>query len=121
MILFFFPPTFPHKELLAPQQVFAKSEGMDKLMVTWTPPDKATTAVQEYVVEWRELHPGAGMQPPLGWLWYSSHAGQLLWLLVAGGQMHWAGFSQVGFFELSRNTLHFSDTIFVPYEGPTRI
>ncbi|XP_055441500.1 interleukin-12 receptor subunit beta-2 isoform X2 [Bubalus kerabau] len=56
-------------ELLAPQQVFAKSEGMDKLMVTWTPPDKATTAVQEYVVEWRELHPGAGMQPPLGWLW----------------------------------------------------
>ncbi|XP_025144283.1 interleukin-12 receptor subunit beta-2 isoform X2 [Bubalus bubalis] len=56
-------------ELLAPQQVFAKSEGMDKLMVTWTPPEKATTAVQEYVVEWRELHPGAGMQPPLGWLW----------------------------------------------------
>ncbi|XP_010848601.1 PREDICTED: interleukin-12 receptor subunit beta-2 isoform X2 [Bison bison bison] len=56
-------------ELLAPQQVLAKSEGMDKLMVTWTPPEKATAAVQEYVVEWRELHPGAGMQPPLGWLW----------------------------------------------------
>ncbi|XP_061267632.1 interleukin-12 receptor subunit beta-2 isoform X2 [Bos javanicus] len=56
-------------ELLAPQQVLAKSEGMDKLMVTWTPPEKATAAVQEYVVEWRELHPGVGMQPPLGWLW----------------------------------------------------
>lgn len=69
MILFFFPPTFPHKELLAPQQVFAKSEGMDKLMVMWTPPEKAAAAVQKYVVEWRELHPGGGMQPPLGWLW----------------------------------------------------
>uniref|UniRef100_A0A8C6D013 Interleukin-12 receptor subunit beta-2 n=1 Tax=Moschus moschiferus TaxID=68415 RepID=A0A8C6D013_MOSMO len=56
-------------ELLAPQQVFAKSEGMDKLMVTWTPPKKAATAVQKYVVEWRELHPGGDMQPPLGWLW----------------------------------------------------
>ncbi|XP_068822061.1 interleukin-12 receptor subunit beta-2 isoform X2 [Capricornis sumatraensis] len=56
-------------ELLAPQQVFAKSEGMDKLMVMWTPPEKAATAVQKYVVEWRELHPGGGMQPPLGWLW----------------------------------------------------
>ena len=65
----FFPPTFPHKELLAPQQVFAKSEGMDKLMVMWTPPEKAAAAVQKYVVEWRELHPGGGMQPPLGWLW----------------------------------------------------
>ncbi|XFF98450.1 hypothetical protein AB1E19_002075 [Capra hircus] len=56
-------------ELLAPQQVFAKSEGMDKLMVMWTPPEKAAAAVQKYVVEWRELHPGGGMQPPLGWLW----------------------------------------------------
>uniref|UniRef100_A0AC11BBG2 Interleukin 12 receptor subunit beta 2 n=1 Tax=Ovis aries TaxID=9940 RepID=A0AC11BBG2_SHEEP len=56
-------------ELLAPQQVFAKSEGMDKLMVMWTPPEKAATAVQKYVVEWRELHPGGGVQPPLGWLW----------------------------------------------------
>lgn len=65
----FFPPTFPHKELLAPQQVFAKSEGMDKLMVMWTPPEKAAAAVQKYVVEWRELHPGGGMQPPLGWFW----------------------------------------------------
>ena len=69
VILFFFPPTFPHKELLAPQQVFAKLEGMDKLMVMWTPPEKAAAAVQKYVVEWRELHPGGGMQPPLGWLW----------------------------------------------------
>uniref|UniRef100_A0A8C2NTU0 Interleukin-12 receptor subunit beta-2 n=1 Tax=Capra hircus TaxID=9925 RepID=A0A8C2NTU0_CAPHI len=56
-------------ELLAPQQVFAKSEGMDKLMVMWTPPEKAAAAVQKYVVEWRELHPGGGMQPPLGWFW----------------------------------------------------
>ncbi|XP_032508537.1 interleukin-12 receptor subunit beta-2 isoform X1 [Phocoena sinus] len=55
--------------LLAPQQVSANSEGVDNLMVTWTPPGKAATAVQEYVVEWRELHPGASTQPPLGWLW----------------------------------------------------
>lgn len=62
-------PLFPHKGLLAPQQVSANSEGVDNLMVTWTPPGKAATAVQEYVVEWRELHPGASTQPPLGWLW----------------------------------------------------
>ncbi|XP_029084383.1 interleukin-12 receptor subunit beta-2 isoform X1 [Monodon monoceros] len=55
--------------LLAPQQVSANSEGVDNLMVTWTPPGKAAAAVQEYVVEWRELHPGASTQPPLGWLW----------------------------------------------------
>ncbi|XP_019774901.1 interleukin-12 receptor subunit beta-2 [Tursiops truncatus] len=55
--------------LLAPQQVSANSEGVDNLMVTWTPPEKAAAAVQEYVVEWRELHPGASTQPPLGWLW----------------------------------------------------
>ncbi|XP_065767302.1 interleukin-12 receptor subunit beta-2 isoform X2 [Muntiacus reevesi] len=60
-------------ELLAPQQVLAKSEGMDKLMVTWTPPEKAAPAVQKYVVEWREFHPGGGMQPPLGWLWSTSY------------------------------------------------
>ncbi|XP_068394109.1 interleukin-12 receptor subunit beta-2 isoform X2 [Eschrichtius robustus] len=54
--------------LLAPQQVSANSEGVDNLVVTWTPPGKAAAAVQEYVVEWRELHPGASTQPPLGWL-----------------------------------------------------
>ncbi|XP_059780291.1 interleukin-12 receptor subunit beta-2 isoform X2 [Balaenoptera ricei] len=54
--------------LLAPQQVSANSEGVDHLVVTWTPPGKAAAAVQEYVVEWRELHPGASTQPPLGWL-----------------------------------------------------
>ncbi|XP_023975491.1 interleukin-12 receptor subunit beta-2 [Physeter macrocephalus] len=54
--------------LLAPQQVSADSEGVDNLVVTWTPPGKAAAAVQEYVVEWRELHPGARTQPPLGWL-----------------------------------------------------
>lgn len=59
-VILFFSPTFPHKELLVPQQVFAKSEGMDKLMVMWTPPEKAATAVQKYVVEWS----GA---PPRGW------------------------------------------------------
>ncbi|KAF4021699.1 hypothetical protein G4228_013103 [Cervus hanglu yarkandensis] len=64
----------PEEELLAPQQVFAKSEGMDKLMVTWTPPEKAAPAVQKYVVEWRELHPGGGMQPPLGWLWSTPYS-----------------------------------------------
>ncbi|XP_070324074.1 interleukin-12 receptor subunit beta-2 isoform X2 [Odocoileus virginianus] len=61
-------------ELLAPQQVFAKSEGMDKLMVTWTPPEKSAPAVQKYVVEWREFHPGGGMQPPLGWLWSTPYS-----------------------------------------------
>ncbi|KAB0403665.1 hypothetical protein E2I00_015226 [Balaenoptera physalus] len=54
--------------MLAPQQVSANSEGVDNLVVTWTPPGKAAAAVQEYVVEWRELHPGASTQPPLGWL-----------------------------------------------------
>uniref|UniRef100_A0A8C0CIP2 Interleukin-12 receptor subunit beta-2 n=1 Tax=Balaenoptera musculus TaxID=9771 RepID=A0A8C0CIP2_BALMU len=54
--------------LLAPQQVSANSEGVDNLVVTWTAPGKAAAAVQEYVVEWRELHPGASTQPPLGWL-----------------------------------------------------
>nr|XP_017528196.2 interleukin-12 receptor subunit beta-2 [Manis javanica]XP_036880260.1 interleukin-12 receptor subunit beta-2 [Manis javanica] len=54
--------------LLAPRQVSANSEGMDNILVTWEPPGKAAPAVQEYVVEWRELHSGGSMQPPLNWL-----------------------------------------------------
>ncbi|XP_036303780.1 interleukin-12 receptor subunit beta-2 [Pipistrellus kuhlii] len=54
--------------LLAPGQVSANSEGMDSIMVTWEPPGEAASAVQEYVVEWRELHPGPGTWPPLNWL-----------------------------------------------------
>ncbi|XP_057572820.1 interleukin-12 receptor subunit beta-2 isoform X3 [Hippopotamus amphibius kiboko] len=54
--------------LLAPRQVSANSEGVDNLMVTWAPPGKAAPAVQEYVVEWRELHLRGSTQPPLGWL-----------------------------------------------------
>nr|KAF6378432.1 interleukin 12 receptor subunit beta 2 [Myotis myotis] len=54
--------------LLAPGQVSANSEGMDSIMVIWEPPGEAASAVQEYVVEWRELHPGRGTRPPLNWL-----------------------------------------------------
>ncbi|XP_027459886.2 interleukin-12 receptor subunit beta-2 isoform X1 [Zalophus californianus] len=55
-------------ELLAPRQVSANSKGVDNIMVTWEPPGKAAPAVQEYVVEWKELHPRGGTQPPLNWL-----------------------------------------------------
>uniref|UniRef100_A0A4X1V5C9 Interleukin-12 receptor subunit beta-2 n=1 Tax=Sus scrofa TaxID=9823 RepID=A0A4X1V5C9_PIG len=54
--------------LLAPQQVSANPEGSDNLLVKWTSPGEGATAVQEYVVEWRELHLRGGMQPPLSWL-----------------------------------------------------
>ncbi|XP_003260212.2 interleukin-12 receptor subunit beta-2 isoform X2 [Nomascus leucogenys] len=54
--------------LLAPRQVSANSEGMDNILVTWQPPSKDPSAVQEYVVEWRELHPGGDTQVPLNWL-----------------------------------------------------
>ncbi|XP_063656686.1 interleukin-12 receptor subunit beta-2 isoform X2 [Pan troglodytes] len=54
--------------LLAPRQVSANSEGMDNILVTWQPPRKDPSAVQEYVVEWRELHPGGDTQVPLNWL-----------------------------------------------------
>ncbi|XP_032282382.1 interleukin-12 receptor subunit beta-2 isoform X3 [Phoca vitulina] len=55
-------------ESLAPRQVSANSKGVDNIMVTWEPPGKAAPAVQEYVVEWKELHPRGGTQPPLNWL-----------------------------------------------------
>ncbi|XP_022352279.1 interleukin-12 receptor subunit beta-2 isoform X2 [Enhydra lutris kenyoni] len=54
--------------LLAPRQVSANSKGVDNIMVTWEPPGKAAPAVQEYVVEWRELRPRGGTQPRLNWL-----------------------------------------------------
>ncbi|XP_072830331.1 interleukin-12 receptor subunit beta-2 isoform X4 [Vicugna pacos] len=53
---------------LAPRQVSADSGGVDSLVVTWAPPGKAACAVGEYVVEWRELHPGGSTQPPVSWL-----------------------------------------------------
>lgn len=61
-------PLYPHKELLVPGQVSANSEGVDNIMVTWEAPGKAAPAVQQYVVEWRALHPGVVMQPPVNWL-----------------------------------------------------
>jgi hypothetical protein len=73
---------------------------MDKLMVTWTPPEKATAAVQEYVVEWRELHPGAGMQPPLGWLWSPPYR---LSALISGTQYS-PSFSRVTKFTFFKET-----------------
>ncbi|XP_025214791.1 interleukin-12 receptor subunit beta-2 isoform X2 [Theropithecus gelada] len=54
--------------LLAPHQVSANSESMDSILVTWQPPRKDLSAVQEYVVEWRQLHPGGDTQIPLNWL-----------------------------------------------------
>ncbi|XP_063553862.1 interleukin-12 receptor subunit beta-2 isoform X2 [Gorilla gorilla gorilla] len=54
--------------LLAPRQVSANSEGMDNILVTWQSPRKDPSAVQQYVVEWRELHPGGDTQVPLNWL-----------------------------------------------------
>lgn len=68
VILFLCFPLFPQKGLPAPRQVSANSKGVDNIMVTWEPPGKAAPAVQEYVVEWRELHPRGGTQPPLNWL-----------------------------------------------------
>ncbi|XP_066232601.1 interleukin-12 receptor subunit beta-2 [Saccopteryx leptura] len=53
---------------LAPGQVSANSEGEDNILVTWEPPGKAASAVQEYVVEWREPRPRGGLRPPLNWL-----------------------------------------------------
>ncbi|XP_037356959.1 interleukin-12 receptor subunit beta-2 isoform X3 [Talpa occidentalis] len=55
-------------ELLAPHQVSASPEGLDNIMVSWEPPAKTAPAVQEYVVEWRELHPGGSTESPLNWL-----------------------------------------------------
>ncbi|XP_017732759.1 PREDICTED: interleukin-12 receptor subunit beta-2 [Rhinopithecus bieti] len=54
--------------LLAPRQVSANSESMGNILVTWQPPRKDLSAVQEYVVEWRQLHPGDDTQIPLNWL-----------------------------------------------------
>ncbi|XP_069334150.1 interleukin-12 receptor subunit beta-2 isoform X2 [Eulemur rufifrons] len=54
--------------LLAPRQVSADSGDMDNIVVTWQPPRKAPSAVQEYVVEWSELRAGGDTQPPLNWL-----------------------------------------------------
>uniref|UniRef100_F7GLA0 Interleukin-12 receptor subunit beta-2 n=1 Tax=Callithrix jacchus TaxID=9483 RepID=F7GLA0_CALJA len=54
--------------LLAPRPVSAYSEGKDGIRVIWQPPRKAPSAVQEYVVEWRELHPKGDTQVPLNWL-----------------------------------------------------
>ncbi|KAK2107189.1 hypothetical protein P7K49_016703 [Saguinus oedipus] len=48
--------------------VSANSEGKDGIRVIWQPPKKAPSAVQEYVVEWRELHPKGDTQVPLNWL-----------------------------------------------------
>ncbi|XP_052029820.1 interleukin-12 receptor subunit beta-2 isoform X1 [Apodemus sylvaticus] len=55
-------------ELLAPQQVSAKSENVDNIMVTWRPPRKAASAVWEYIVEWRALQPGSITTFPPHWL-----------------------------------------------------
>uniref|UniRef100_A0A2K6F9W3 Interleukin 12 receptor subunit beta 2 n=1 Tax=Propithecus coquereli TaxID=379532 RepID=A0A2K6F9W3_PROCO len=55
-------------DLLAPLQVSADSGGVDNIVVTWQPPRKAPSAVEEYVLEWRELRAGGDTQPPLNWL-----------------------------------------------------
>nr|KAF6505565.1 interleukin 12 receptor subunit beta 2 [Rousettus aegyptiacus] len=59
--------------LLTPGQVSANSEGENNIMVTWDPPRRAASAVQEYVVEWRALHSEVVMQPALNWLRSSPH------------------------------------------------
>ncbi|XP_048207502.1 interleukin-12 receptor subunit beta-2 isoform X1 [Perognathus longimembris pacificus] len=53
---------------LTPHKVSANSEDMKDIVVAWQPPRNATSAVQEYVVEWKLLHPEASMQSPLNWL-----------------------------------------------------
>ncbi|KAM4872674.1 interleukin-12 receptor subunit beta-2 [Thomomys bottae] len=54
---------------LAPREVSVNSEETQRaIVVAWQPPKKATSAVQEYVLEWKSLHPEASMQPPLNWL-----------------------------------------------------
>ncbi|XP_021504669.1 interleukin-12 receptor subunit beta-2 isoform X1 [Meriones unguiculatus] len=51
--------------LLAPYQISSKSENRS-IMVTWQPPRKATSAVQEYIVEWR--HQGESNKKFPQWL-----------------------------------------------------
>ncbi|XP_008052619.1 interleukin-12 receptor subunit beta-2 [Carlito syrichta] len=53
---------------LAPRQVSADSNGEDSIVVTWWPPENASSAVQEYVVEWKELGPGGSSQARPNWL-----------------------------------------------------
>ncbi|XP_077882610.1 interleukin-12 receptor subunit beta-2 isoform X3 [Ictidomys tridecemlineatus] len=55
--------------LLAPHQVSAYSEDVGGIVVTWQAPEKAASAVQQYVVEWRALHLVGSTQPPPSWLW----------------------------------------------------
>ncbi|XP_036036576.1 interleukin-12 receptor subunit beta-2 isoform X3 [Onychomys torridus] len=54
--------------LLAPSWVSAKSEDMKNIVVTWQPPQKAASAVQELIVEWRALQPGNTIRSPPHWL-----------------------------------------------------
>lgn len=61
------------KGLLAPRQVSANSEDVDGIMVTWQAPERAASEVQQYVVEWRALHPVGSTQPPPSWLWVAPY------------------------------------------------
>lgn len=54
--------------LLAPSWVSARSEDMNNIVVTWQPPQKAASAVQEFIVEWRALQPGNTRRSPPHWL-----------------------------------------------------
>ncbi|XP_006862492.1 PREDICTED: interleukin-12 receptor subunit beta-2 isoform X1 [Chrysochloris asiatica] len=54
--------------LLAPRQISVSSKDADNMVVTWEPPERTASVVQEYVVEWREPRTGGDTQPPLNWL-----------------------------------------------------
>ncbi|XP_054995733.1 interleukin-12 receptor subunit beta-2 [Sorex araneus] len=55
-------------EQLAPRWVTAHSEGTGTVVVTWAAPGSAASAVQEYVVEWREARSVDRRLVPLDWL-----------------------------------------------------
>ncbi|KAM5256414.1 interleukin-12 receptor subunit beta-2 [Ctenodactylus gundi] len=61
------------QELLAPRQVSAKPKGADGITVAWQPPEKAASAVERYLLDWRVLQPGGSTQPPLRWLQVPAH------------------------------------------------
>ncbi|XP_008263302.2 interleukin-12 receptor subunit beta-2 isoform X1 [Oryctolagus cuniculus] len=60
--------------LLAPRQVSANPEGTDSILVSWQPPEKAGSAVREYVVEWRQLLLEGDARPRPNWLRLPLHS-----------------------------------------------
>ncbi|KAL1777859.1 interleukin-12 receptor subunit beta-2 isoform X1 [Sigmodon hispidus] len=54
--------------LPAPYQLSATSKNLDNIVVTWQPPNKTSSAVREYIVEWGPLQLESSMRLPPHWL-----------------------------------------------------